>query len=504
MPKATPLHKQRDYRLLWTSRTISITGSEVSKLAVPLTAVTLLAASPFQMGVLTAAAFVPALLLSLQAGAISDRLGRHRPLMIGCELVSAAAALVVPLAWLLGVLSVPLLIGVALMIGAAGVVFKAANFPHLATVVPADQRTKALAGFQASYSVATVAGPGLAGLLVQVLTAPLAVLLEGVSFLVSALLMGAIRTPEKREPAPSRGLWRDVMEGLRISVTHPVLRALLGAGVTINFFAMAYMAVHMLYMVNVLGIPKGMLGALIALSGIGGLVGAWTTARLSRRFGENRLLQWSVVLFPLDVLTVGLVGGPLWTKLAVLATSALITGAIVVTFSTCMGAVIMRETPAELRGRTNATTTFAVQGVLALGGLAGGATAELIGLRPVILICAAGLSLAFVWIWTSPLRQGRPDPASEYVPSETSAMPYAKTSADRGQGFLPHRDTRAVSGGRGLPETGSRRLVQPDMRRDRARRLRDDPTGIGTPVRGDAALSSAIYELTLVKLRSLI
>ncbi|MFI7134221.1 MFS transporter [Nonomuraea sp. NPDC050153] len=418
----TPLRRQRDYRLLWAARTISVTGSEVSKLAIPLTAVTLLTASPSQMGLLTAAASVPALVFGLQSGAIADRLTRHRPLMIACELVSCAAAATVPVAWLLGLLNVTWLITVALVIGTAGVLFKAANFPYVAAVVAPSQRTEAMAGFHASYSVASVSGPSLAGLLVQLLTAPLAVLAEALSFLTSALLLRAIRTPEKNEPATSRGMWNDVVEGLRTSVTHPVLRALLGAGVTINFFAMAYTAIYMLYMVNTLNIPKPLIGALIALSGIGGLLGAWVTARLSKRYGENRILLISVLFFPLEILAVGLLTGPLWWKLSLLAVTGTVTGGIVVAFATCMGAIALRETAPELRGRVNATMTFAVQGVLALGGVTGGILAEFVGLRPVILICAAGIALSAVWIWTSPLRPHLAPPASpssDPPPSQT-------------------------------------------------------------------------------------
>jgi predicted MFS family arabinose efflux permease len=327
--------------------------------------------------------------------------------MIACELVSCAAAATVPIGWLLGLLNVAWLIIVALVIGTAGVLFRAANFPHLAAVVPPVQRTEAIAGFHASYSVASVSGPGLAGLLVQVLTAPLAVLAEALSFLTSALLLRTIRTPEKNEPAVSRGMWRDVVEGLKASVTHPVLRALLGAGVTINFFASAYTAVYMLYMVNTLNIPKGLIGVLIALGGAGGLLGAWVTSRLSKRYGENRILLISVIFFPVEILAVGLITGPLWWKLSLLALTGTITGAVVVAFATCMGAINLRETSPDLRGRVNSTMTFAVQGVLALGSLAGGVLAEFLGLRSVILICALGVATSAIWIWTSPLRPNR-------------------------------------------------------------------------------------------------
>ncbi|MDA0635376.1 MFS transporter [Nonomuraea sp. MCN248] len=403
MPQATPLRRQGDYRLLWSARTISITGSEVSKIVVPLTAITLLAASPFEMGLLTAAAAVPALLFGLHSGTLADRLRRYRPLMIGCELVSCAAALTVPPAWVLGLLTVPWLIAVALVIGTAAVLFRAANFPYVATLVPPDQRTAAMAGFNASYSVASVAGPGLAGVLVQVLTAPLAILVEGISFLISAILLRSIRTPEDRQPARSRGLWRDMTEGLRVSVSQPVLRALLGAGVTINFFATAYVAVVMLYMLHTLGIPQVLIGPLTALSGVGGILGAWATTRLVKRHGENRVLAGSVLFFPIEILVVGLLDGPLWWKVTVLALIGTSTGIIVVAFASCMSGVIMRDTAPELHGRVNATMTFAVQGVMALGALGGGALAEVLGLRPVILLCAAGIATATLWIWVSPL-----------------------------------------------------------------------------------------------------
>ncbi|MFE3450707.1 MFS transporter [Nonomuraea sp. NPDC059194] len=423
LQNSLPLRRQRDYRLLWTARTISITGSEVSRLAVPLTAVTLLSASPAQMGVLTAMASVPVLLFGLHAGALADRLRRHRPLMIACELVAACAAFTVPLAWFTGMLTVPLLIAVALVIGTAGVVFKAANFTHLAVVVPAAQRTEAMAGFQASYSVASIAGPGLAGLLVQVLTAPLAVLTEGVSFLASALMLRSIRTPEHHEPGESRGMWRDVVEGLRISVTNPVLRAILGAGITLNFFAMAYIAIAILYMLHVLRIPQGMIGALTAITGVGGIIGAWATTRLARRFGESRLMAYTILLFPVDILTVGLVGGPLWVKISIMAASSLLIGMLVTCFATCMNVVSMREAPVEVTGRVNATMTFAIQGVLALGGLTGGLLAEVVGLRAVILICACGTVLAGIWIWRSPLRpRRRPRPSLDPDPVLTAAL----------------------------------------------------------------------------------
>ncbi|WP_435290061.1 MFS transporter [Streptosporangium sp. G11] len=407
-PPATdpvPLRRQRDYRLLLSARAVTETGTEVSRLAVPLTAAVLLGASPAQMGVLTAATSLPYLLIGLQAGALADRLRRHRPVMVACDVVSAVAMATIPAAWITGLLSVPWLIAVAFVVGACSVIFRAANFPHLITVVHESQRTEALAGFQSAFAVASVAGPGLAGLLVQLITAPFAILVDAMSFLASAFLIRSIKAPENHTPAPPRGMWAEIREGLGTVARHPTLRALCGAGITINFFGSVYMALFVIYALNVVGLPAGLVGAITAFFGVGGLLGAALVPRLTRRYGENRILACSVLLFPFDFVIAALASGPVWRSFLLLSASAMASGMAVVAFSVCMGAITLRETPAELRGRVNATQSFMVQGILTLGGLAGGLAGELLGLRPVFWISAAGALATIAWIWLSPLRR---------------------------------------------------------------------------------------------------
>jgi MFS family permease len=156
-----PLKEQRDYRLLLSARAVSETGTEISRLAVPMTAALLLGASPLQMGILTAATSLPYLLIGLQAGALADRLRRYRPVMISCEMVSAAAMATIPAAWIAGLLTVPWLIAMAFVVGTCSVIFRTVNFPHLATVVHESRRTEALAGFQSVYALAGVGCLGL-------------------------------------------------------------------------------------------------------------------------------------------------------------------------------------------------------------------------------------------------------------------------------------------------------------------------------------------------------
>ncbi|MEV8632802.1 MFS transporter [Streptosporangium sp. NPDC051023] len=405
MLQTIPLRRQRDYRLLLSARVTSETGTEVSRLAVPLTAAALLGASPFQMGVLTTASSLPFLLFGLQSGAIADRLRRHRPVMVACEAVSAMAMATVPLAWVAGLLTVPWLIAVTFVVGTGTTVFRAASFPHLAVVVHEDQRTEALTGMHSVHSIASVCGPGLAGLLVQLFTAPFTIVVDAASFLVSAFLIRSIGAPEEHTPAPPRGMWTEIDEGLRAVVGNPALRVLCGCGVVTNFFAAAYGAVFVIYALTELRLPAGLIGALTAFFGVGGLVGAAVTPRLARRFGESRVLGCAVLFFPLNYVTAAVASGsgPLWATSLLMAASGLVTGAAILAFAVCFGAVVLREAPAELRGRVNATNTFTVQGVLALGGLAGGLLGELLGLRPVLWIGAAGVALTIPWIWLSPL-----------------------------------------------------------------------------------------------------
>ncbi|MFF3666773.1 MFS transporter [Microtetraspora malaysiensis] len=412
-----PLRRQRDYRLLWSARAISETGSEVARLAVPLTAAVTLDASPIEMGVLTAASTFPFLLVGLPSGAMADRVARRRPVMVACELISGLAALSVPLAWLAGLLSVPWLIAVAFTIGMCTVVFRTFNTPHLATVVAEPQRTAAIAGFQSVFSVAQMGGPGLAGMLVALLTAPIAVVVNAVTFLVSAVCLRAIRTPENGAAAVKRGLGREIGEGLRVLVHHPVLRALCVTGMIVNVLGAAQMALFILFAVNILGLPAPLVGVAAIGFGVGGLIGAMLAPRLTARFGENKVLLGSVLFFPLGFAATAGAGGPLWLAICQIAGAEVITGVAVVAYSVCSGSVTMREAPDGLLGRVNATTNFATQGVMALGGILGGVLGELLGLRPALWICAAGSLLCIVSLWLSPIRRGARRAAAEDSPS---------------------------------------------------------------------------------------
>nr|WP_063817956.1 MFS transporter [Herbidospora sakaeratensis] len=399
-----PLRRQRDYRLLWSARAVTETGSEVSRLAVPLTAVTLLAASPLEMGVLTAAASLPFLFVGLPVGVWADRVRRRRPVLVLCELISGTAVATVPVAWLLGLLTVTWLIGVALVVGACTVTFRNFTMPHLTSVVAEPQRTEAIAGMQSVFAIAQLGGPGLAGVLVSVLSAPLALLVNAVTFVTSALLLRSIRAEEPARPAsPRRSLRREIAEGMSALVRHPVLRALALCGMTVNLFAAAQLAVYVLYAVHVLGLPGGLVGIMMIGFGAGGLVGAFAAPKLSRRFGGGPVLLGAVLFFPLGFLVMAAVSGPVWWCVLLIGTAEAVVGVAVVCFSVCSGALSLRETPPELIGRVNASINFLTQGALGVGGLLGGVAGELLGLRPAMWVCFAGALLTIPCLWLSPL-----------------------------------------------------------------------------------------------------
>ncbi|WP_063909797.1 MFS transporter [Herbidospora yilanensis] len=403
-----PLRRQRDYRLLWSARAVTEAGSEVSRLAVPLTAVTLLAASPMEMGVLTAAASLPFLFIGLPVGVWADRVRRRRPVLVLCELVAGTAVVTIPVAWLLGLLTVHWLIGVALVVGACTVTFRNFTMPHLTSVVAEPQRTEAIAGMQSVFSIAQLGGPGLAGVLVSVLSAPLALLVNAVTFVTSALLLRSIRAEEPDRPATParslrRSLRREIAEGMSALARHPVLRALALCGMTVNLFAAAQLAVYVLYAVHVLKLPGGLVGIMMVGFGAGGLVGAFVAPTLSRRHGGPAVLLGAVLFFPLGFLVMAAVSGPVWWCVLLIGAAEAVVGVAVVCFSVCSGAMSLRETAPELIGRVNASINFLTQGALGVGGLLGGVAGELLGLRPAMWVCFAGALLTIPCLWFSPL-----------------------------------------------------------------------------------------------------
>ena len=402
------------FRRFWVGQSISFFGSRVTDLALPLTAVILLRATPDQMGLLTAAGFVPFLLVGLLAGVWVDRM-RRRPILIATDLLSAAAVLIVPLSAVGGLLGMPLLYGVTFVLGLASVISTVAYQSFIPTLVGRDRLVEANARMEVTNSVSLVAGPGLGGLLVQVLSAPIALVVDSISYLVSAFLLAGIRVTEP-PPIPDAdraGVRDQIAEGLRLVASAPALRALVTCGAIHNFFSRMLDALVVLYAVDHLGLSPLQVGLFFAAGGPGALIGAVTVSRLGRRLGVGPTIVAMQVLTGVSRLLILVAGGPAWLALLTLGTSEFLLGFARTAFNVTQVSLRVAITPDRLHGRLNATMRFVMWSVTPFGALAGGFLATtILGVRGTLAVSAVGVLFAFLPLLVRELRQTREMPAS--------------------------------------------------------------------------------------------
>jgi MFS family permease len=394
------------FRRFWIGQSISFVGSQVTELALPLTAVILLDASADQMGLLTALGFVPFLIVGLLAGVWVDRF-RRRPILVATDLVSAVLVAIVPLAAIIGVLRIELLYAVVFILGFVGVIAPVAYQSFMPTLVGRERLVEANARMEASNSVAGIVGPGIGGALVQLLTAPIALVVDSVSYVVSALFISSIRIEEPPPIADKdrAGIRDQIGEGLRLVAATPVLRALVACGSIHNFFSRMIDALFVLYAVDGLGLGPAAIGLVFAAGGPGALLGALAVERLGGRIGVGRTIVVTQILTGVARLLIPLAGGPAWLAIAVLAASEFLLGFVRIAFNVSQVSLRLAITPDRMHGRVNATMRFIMWGVTPFGALAGGLLATTaLGLRGTLLIAAIGVLGAFVPLLVRPLR----------------------------------------------------------------------------------------------------
>jgi MFS family permease len=401
------LFRVRDFRLLWSSYAVSAVGSEVTVLAIPLAAAVLLGASPLQMGLLTAAGTAPYVGFALLAGAWIDRLPRRRPLLVAADLVAATALLTVPAAYLADALTVTQLVAVELVVGFARVTFRPAFSAHLPDVVRREELTRASGHLRAAESGAMLGGPGVGGALVQAFTAPVAVVVDAASFVVSAFLIGRVRAPERvdSEPAPRRRLREEVGEGLAHMWRDRRLRAIAGAAANLNFYGLMVMALLVVYLTRELGFSALMIAAVTMAGGVGALAGALVAPRVAERIGQGRTFLLSTAVFSVGIVAFPMASGPRWLALTVLMANELMIGVAIMLFDVTTSAFVLGAVPRGMLGRVNSSLSTVTQGVKPLGALTGGALATAIGMRPALWVAAAGATTTVLWTWLSPFRR---------------------------------------------------------------------------------------------------
>jgi MFS family permease len=413
MRARTSLWRNTDFLKLWSAETISQVGTQVTLLALPLTAILVLHATPFQVGVLTALEVAPFLLVGLPAGVWIDRI-RRRPVLIAGDLVRAAALGSVPLAHMLDLDSLALLYIVAFVTGVGTVFFDVAYQSYLPSLVERDQLPAGNARLEISRSGAALAGPGIAGALVELFSAPVAILVDAVSYVGSAVFLGAIRRREPPVGAPEGGhppMRSEIAAGVRYVVRHPLLRPIAMCTSTSNLFGSVGFAVLVLFAVRELDLSPGAIGAAFAIGNVGVLVGAFVAERIGGWLGVGRAIVASSFVF-------GAAGfaPPLaepGTGLAFIALSVGLGGFGSVVYN--VGQVSLRQaiTPDRMLGKMNATMRFIVWGTMPLGALLGGALGSTIGLRPTLWVSAIGGLGAIVPVTLSPVRRLSAIPPAE-------------------------------------------------------------------------------------------
>lgn len=400
----------RDFRRLWAGDTISQFGASVGQTVLPLLAATVLAATPFEMGLLTAAETAAFLLIGLPAGVWVDRMRRRR-LMLTADFIRSGLLGTVPIAWWIGWLTLTQLIVVALLAGAATVFFDIAYQSYLPSLVSRERLIEGNSKLQATQSVAQIAGPGIGGVLMQLAGAANAVLVTGAGFLTSASCLLRIKAVEPEpEPHENPRLWPQISEGLRFVFGNSTLRAIVATTSTANFAGAMYTAVQVLFLTREVGLSPAGVGALLSAAGAGGVLGAVTSARLSTRIGQARSI-WLVPLLTLPALVLVPLAAPGW-RIGLAAVGMLVSGYGVIVYNVAQISYRQALCPDRLLGRMNASVRFVVWGTLPLGGLAGGTLAEWAGIRGTLWIAVVLEVLSVLWVVCSPLRHLRDLPSS--------------------------------------------------------------------------------------------
>lgn len=424
-PRRGGLWHHMDFRRLWIGETVSQFGTFISQLALPLVAILVLHASTFQVGLLATFEMLAFLVVGLPAGAWVDRM-RYRWVLIVNDLIRALALGSIPLAQLLGVLTIGQLYIVALLTGVSTVFFDVAYQSYLPQLVDRSALVEGNSKLQASESVSQIAGPGAGGLLIQWLTAPYAVLVDAVSFLWSAAWVGAIR---QRVPKPERkddrNLMREIAEGLRFVMGNRLLRSIAACTGSSNLFSNIAFPVYYILLARQLHLSAGIIGLFTSIAAVGGLIGSLIASKFAAWVGQGPAIWISALVFgPVEFVV------PLthrnWT-LGLLALGQLIMWTSIVVYNITQVSFRQGLCPPELLGRMNATMRFLVWGTIPVGAFLGGVLGAMIGVRETLVVAAVGGCLAWLPVYFSPLRTMRELP--RYVSDSETPSSLAESTA---------------------------------------------------------------------------
>ena len=399
------LRRHPEFFKLWTGQTISTFGSAITTLALPLTAVVVLQATPVQMGVLGAIAFLPHLVLGLPVGVWVDRWPR-RPILIVSDLGLALLLGSIPALALLDVLRMEVLYVVAFLKGVLALFADVAATSYVPSLVGRADLMQANSVSALSHSVASMAGPALAGGLVQLLSAPIVIAFDTLSFVLSALFVSLIRVaePAAARRRERRGFRVELGEGLRLVVGDPILRAMIGTASLGALAGAMQQAVLVLFLVRELGLSSLRLGVIFSAHGIAAIPATLFVAPLTQRLGPGPALVAGQLGWAIAALMFPIAGGPLGVVIPVLLAAQVLSGVGSLVVRVNQLTVRQALVPDHLLGRMNASRRVLVFGVIPLGSLLGGLLGQTVGLRGALVIGGLGMALALLWLARSPVR----------------------------------------------------------------------------------------------------
>lgn len=403
------LWRHPDFLRLWGAQIASAFGSRITRTALPIIAILSLRASPVEVAVLSALGVAPGAFVGLFAGGRVDRSAK-RPLLIGADLVRAGLILTIPAAAWLGALSMPQLYLVAAAVGAATSLFQIADNTYLPALVGPEVLLEGNAKLEATEAVAEAAGPGVAGVLIQVLTAPVAVLIDGVSYLWSALQLYGIRAREEPatvDAASKPTVWSDIATGFRAALAHPVVGPTLVAEGVMTFFGGFFLALYMLMALEALRLSPAALGVIIGVGGVGAFAGALIAAPLGRRLGAGPAMGVSLAVGQSSNLLIALAVGAGTLAVPLLVIHQLVGDAFLGAYLVHAISLRQRVLPPAVLGRANASFHAVTGLMLPAGALVAGPLASAIGMAPTLWIGACGGLLAVPILLAAPVPRTR-------------------------------------------------------------------------------------------------
>lgn len=421
------LWRNTDFMKFWLGESVSLFGTQIALLALPLTAVLVLESDAGEVGLLRFMQLLPYLLFAMLFGAIADKYPR-RPLMIGANGVRAVLIGLVPLLALIDYLNIGLLYVIAFGVGLAAVLFDVCWMAYVPTIV-ADRNhlIEANGKLGATSSTADIAGPGLAGTLIQLLTAPYALVVNAFSYVVSILSLLAIKTkelPRSDAGRPRRNLVREAIDGLRWVMGNRILRVLAFLGASYNFFLTFIETVFLIYAIRSLSLGPGGIGVVLSAGAVGGLLGAVSANTTIRRFGIGRVYIGSVFVAFSAWILIPLAAGPRPLMMGLLISALFLTSVGIGIANVIVISLRQSVTPDRLMGRMTAAMRMLMFGVASVGGPAGGLVAGLIGLRETLWAGAIASILVVLPLFRTSIARMRtlpeptPDPDGDQDPAE--------------------------------------------------------------------------------------